>query len=151
MQNIRFKKLEWKFKETNFQYDSINKPSKQISEAQDIWNLFYPYFHELAVENFVVILLGTTNRIQGFDIVSSGSLNSTIVTPREIFRSAIAANCANIILTHNHPSGDCEPSNEDIQITKKLIECGKILDIQIFDHIVFGNKLYCSMQERRLI
>jgi DNA repair protein RadC len=74
-----------------------------------------------------------------------------LVHPREVFRGAIVATCANIILAHNHPSGNLEPSREDISITKKLVEAGKIVDISVLDHIIFGDDGYTSFVEKRLI
>jgi len=74
-----------------------------------------------------------------------------LVHPREVFRGAIVATCANIILAHNHPSGNLEPSREDISITQKLVEAGKIVDISVLDHIIFGDDGYTSFVEKRLI
>lgn len=74
-----------------------------------------------------------------------------MVHPREVFRGAIVATCANIILAHNHPSGNLEPSREDISITQKLVEAGKIVDISVLDHIIFGDDGYTSFVEKRLI
>ena len=89
--------------------------------------------------------------MQGFEIVSSGTLSSAVVDPRTVFRSAIVANCANIIIAHNHPSENCEPSNEDIALTNKLVEVGKLIEINIFDHIIFAGDAYTSFVERRLL
>ena len=74
-----------------------------------------------------------------------------MVHPREVFRGAIVATCANIIIAHNHPSGNLEPSKEDISITKKLVEAGKIIDISVLDHIIFTDDGFTSFEERRLI
>lgn len=71
--------------------------------------------------------------------------------PREVFRGAIVSSCANIIVAHNHPSGNLEPSNEDISLTKKLIEAGKIIEINVFDHIIFAENEYTSFVEKRLM
>ena len=109
-------------------------------------------FKEEPVEVFIVAWLSTSNRIIGFEKVSVGNLNSSIVDPRSVFRSAIVANSASIIVAHNHPSGNQEPSDEDISITKKLVESGKILGIHVFDHLIIcGDSTYTSFVERRLI
>lgn len=102
------------------------------------------------VEKFIVFWLSTSNKVTGFEIISTGSLNASVIYPREVFRGAIVNNCANIILAHNHPSGNLEPSQEDITLTKKLVECGNTMEIKIFDHIIFGDG-YSSLAERRLI
>lgn len=102
-------------------------------------------------ERFVVFWLSSANIVTGFEIISEGLLNSSVVHPREVFRGAIVATCANIILAHNHPSGNKEPSREDLTITKKLIEAGKIIDIAVFDHIIFAENTYTSFVESRLI
>jgi len=102
-------------------------------------------------ERFVVFWLSSANLVTGFEIISEGNLNSSIVHPREVFRGAIVATCANIIIAHNHPSGNPEPSREDINITKKLVEAGKILDVSLFDHIIFAEDKYTSLVESRLI
>ena len=95
--------------------------------------------------------LNSANVVTGFEIVSEGTLNSSVVHPREVFRGAIIATCANIIIAHNHPSGNLEPSQEDISITKKLVEAGKIIEITVFDHIIFADNSYTSFVEKRLI
>lgn len=102
-------------------------------------------------ERFIVFWLNSTNVVQGFEIISEGTLNSSVVHPREVFRGAIVATCANIIVAHNHPSGNSEASNEDIVLTKKLVEAGKIVDIQVFDHVIFAGETYTSFVEKRLI
>ncbi|KAB2846718.1 MAG: JAB domain-containing protein [Melioribacteraceae bacterium] len=102
-------------------------------------------------EKFIVIWLSSANIVVGFEIISEGNLNSSIVHPREVFRGAIVATCANIIIAHNHPSGNPEPSREDINITKKLVEAGKIIDVNLFYHIIFAEDKYTSLLESRLI
>ena len=102
-------------------------------------------------ERFVVFWLSTANTVIGFEIISEGLLNSSLVHPREVYRGAIVASCANIILAHNHPSGNKEPSKEDTSVTKNIIEAGKIIDISVFDHIIFTDDGYTSFVERKLI
>ena len=102
-------------------------------------------------ERFVVFWLNSANVVTGFEVISEGTLNSSVVHPREVFRGAIVATCANIIIAHNHPSGNTDASQEDISITKKLVEAGKIIDISVFDHIIFAEDTYTSFVEKRLI
>jgi DNA repair protein RadC len=124
---------------------------KTVCSPEDVFRLFRSLFSDQPVELFVVIHLKSNNGIAAFEIVNKGVLNSSLVTPREIFKSAILQNAAAIILCHNHPSGNCEPSAEDIQITMKLVESGKLLGIPVNDHIVFGENSYASFAERLLI
>ncbi|MDQ7815877.1 MAG: JAB domain-containing protein [Melioribacteraceae bacterium] len=102
-------------------------------------------------ERFVVFWLNSANVVAGFEIISEGILNASVVHPREVFRAAIVATCANIIIAHNHPSGNLDASQEDIVITKKLVEAGKIIDIAVFDHIIFAEDTYTSFVSRGLI
>ena len=149
---IRFKTLEWRFRETHVKYPALtDMPKKKISSPRDFFELFLPVFKEEPVEIFIVAWLSSANRIIGFEKVSVGNINSSIVDPRSVFRSAIVSNSASIIVAHNHPSGNNEPSAEDISITKKLVESGKLLGVHVFDHIIFADGTYTSFVERRLI
>ena len=103
-------------------------------------------------EKFGILVLDTKNKINAAHIVSMGSLDSTLVHPREVFKLAILNNAASIICFHNHPSGDPEPSEEDINVTKRLQAAGKILGIELVDHIIIGaNKRYISLKQETLI
>ena len=104
-------------------------------------------------EYFVALLLDGKNRITGIHTVSQGSLNQSIVHPRETFKAAILANCGSIILAHNHPTGDTTPSSEDLAITRRLKEAGDILGIKILDHIIIDTEShsYLSFTERGLL
>lgn len=124
---------------------------KKITTPADVAEIFIPLFSHEDKENFVLICLNSANKIIKYEIISVGNLNSSVVHPREIFKSAIENNSASVILLHNHPSGNTEPSNEDISITKKLIEAGKLLDIPVFDHIIIAGAGYSSFVEKRLI
>jgi DNA repair protein RadC len=101
-------------------------------------------------EHFWVIVLNTRNRIRFVELVSLGTLNSSLVHPREVFRRAIKAGASSLILAHNHPSGDTEPSEEDISLTRKLSEAGKIISIEVLDHIIVGNATL-SMREKGIL
>jgi DNA repair protein RadC len=95
--------------------------------------------------------LDTKNRLLSWETVSLGTLSTSVVHPREVFKGAILANAASIILCHNHPSGDPKPSAEDIAITKRLAEAGKILGIDVLDHIIFGEEGFVSLKERNFV
>ncbi|HBG22290.1 MAG: DNA repair protein RadC [Syntrophaceticus sp.] len=102
-------------------------------------------------EHFRVMLLNTKNRVLGLETVSIGSLNASLVHPREVFKNAIQRSAAAIILIHNHPSGDPSPSPEDLEITVRLCEAGRLLGIEILDHIIIGDHVYASFREKGLI
>lgn len=105
------------------------------------------------VEHFVVIPLSTSNKPLGYHVIGKGSLNAVIVTPREVFRAAILMNAASVILAHTHPSGNPEPSREDIAITRQLVEAGKTLDIRVVDHVIvpLHSEEYVSLAERHVM
>lgn len=90
-------------------------------------------------EQLIVACLDMKNKVTNISVVSMGSLNASVVHPREVFKTAILSNSASIIVGHNHPSGDTAPSPQDIAVTNKLIEAGRILDIQVLDHIIIGD------------
>ncbi len=102
-------------------------------------------------ENFVCLHLSIKHSVLSYEIVSVGSLNCSVVHPRETFKGALLANAAAVILAHNHPSGSPEPSPEDVKVTKRLVEAGDILGVQILDHMVFGDTGFVSFKERGLM
>jgi DNA repair protein RadC len=95
--------------------------------------------------------LNSANKIIKYELITVGTLNSSLVHPREVFKVAVENNSASILLLHNHPSGNREPSNEDILLTKKMIEVGKMMDIPIFDHLIIAGDNYTSLVEMRII
>ena len=97
--------------------------------------------HQDEQENFVVLFLDTRNKVKGFDKVTRGLVDRSHVHPREVFRAAIIHGASKIILCHNHPSGDCSPSKQDLTATKNLVEAGEIIGIKVIDHIIVGEKL----------
>jgi DNA repair protein RadC len=114
----------------------------------------YEMFSELiqeTKEHFLALHLDGKNRIICLDRVSIGSLNQSIVHPREVFKSAVLSSASALILVHNHPTGDPSPSSEDIQITRRLREAGTLLGIAVLDHIIIGNGEYCSFVEKGLL
>lgn len=102
-------------------------------------------------EIFCILLLDVKNRPIRKTMVSIGTIQETLIHPREVFRSAVRAGASGILLSHNHPSGDPEPSPEDIRVTKRLVEAGKILDIPVLDHVIVADQSYLSFKERNLI
>jgi DNA repair protein RadC len=128
-------------------------PSKQtyIRKAQDVADICIPVMRYLKREVFKVIFLNTKNGIIHIEDVSIGSLNSSIVHPREVFSLAVKRSASSVVFIHNHPSGDPEPSIEDIETTKRLMSSGDVLGIKILDHIIVGDGRYISLKERGVI
>jgi DNA repair protein RadC len=124
---------------------------RQVKCPEDAASLAQAFLAGVDREHFIVLLLDTKNKVTGINTVSIGSLNSSIVHPREVFKPAIIANAAGIILAHNHPSGDPTPSREDIEVTRQLIEAGKLLQIPVLDHVVLGDDCHCSLKQRALM
>ena len=122
-----------------------------IGNPQNVAGYFIPRFRALKKEEFHVVLLNSAGRIIRYDRVSEGNLNSSIVHPREVFRAAIVEGAASIIGLHNHPSGNPEPSREDLAITRQLVEAGNLLGIPLRDHIIIAGEEYTSLAERGVI
>ncbi len=125
--------------------------NKSIVSPSDIAKIFIPLLRDEVKEKFIVVSLNSANRIIRYDIISTGSLTESVVHPREVFKIAIENNSANIILLHNHPSGNSEASNADIKITKRLVEAGKLFGIEVFDHIIVAENDYYSFVEKQKI
>lgn len=125
--------------------------NKKITSPSDIAEIFIPILRDELKEKFFVVCLNSSNKVIKYELISIGHLNASVVHPREIFKTAIENNSASIVVLHNHPSGNVEPSNEDILLTKKLVEAGKIMEIPLFDHIIVAGNSYSSFVEKRLI
>ena len=131
----------------NWENKKINGPEKVVDVAINVLEL-----HEQAEESFYIFTLDTKCQINGIFEVSRGSLNASIVHPREIFKRALMQNANCIMLLHNHPSGDPAPSTEDINVTNRLIDAGNIIGIKVLDHIVIGDENnYISFKQRNLM
>ncbi|MCT8978240.1 DNA repair protein RadC [Clostridium sp. CX1] len=128
-----------------------NGDEYKISSPKDAADLVMEEMRSLKQEHLKVIMLNTKNVVIFTKDVSVGSLNSSIVHPREVFCDAIRKNSASIIICHNHPSGDPVPSNEDINITCRLKECGKLLGVDLLDHLIIGNGKYTSLKEKGIV
>jgi DNA repair protein RadC len=123
----------------------------QITSPRMVAELLLPLYGNRPVEQFGVVLLDTKHRVMRTTIVTVGTLDASIVHPREVFREAAAAGAAAIVVFHNHPSGDPEPSDEDVQLTHRLIAAGVLMGIDVIDHVILGHVRYCSMKEDRYI
>jgi DNA repair protein RadC len=121
-----------------------------ISSPADIAAMMMPQMAGLDREHLKVIMLNTKNHIIGVQLVYVGSVNAAVVRPAEVFAEAVRRVCPAIVVVHNHPSGDPTPSPEDADTTKRLVEAGRLLDIDVLDHIVIGQGRFVSMRERRL-
>lgn len=122
----------------------------QIKSPSDAANLLMGEMGLLEQEHMRVVLLDTRNRVQDIHTVYQGSLNTTMVRVGELFREAIRASSAAIIVAHNHPSGDPTPSPEDVAVTQQIVAAGKLLDIELLDHLVIGQHRFVSLRERGL-
>ncbi|MBI1807414.1 MAG: DNA repair protein RadC [Ignavibacteria bacterium] len=123
----------------------------QITSPADVVNRFQSLHRDLRHEVFKVLLLDSANHLLRDVTITKGILNSALVHPREVFREAIMEPAASIILLHNHPSGNPEPSPEDLQITRQIVEAGKIIGIPVHDHIIIAADKFTSFVERGLI
>lgn len=128
----------------NFKEYSINSPDS-------VANIFMEELGYKLRECFYILLLDTKNKIISKELISEGTLNSSLVHPREVFKPAIKMSANSIILIHNHPSGDVSPSKEDLQITDRLVETGNIIGISVLDHLIIGNGKFLSFKEKNIL
>lgn len=122
----------------------------QIASPADAANLIMLDMSLLDQEELWVLLLDTKNHVLDFARLYQGSVNASLIRIAEVFRDAIKRNCAAIIVAHNHPSGDPTPSPEDVRITRQISEAGKLLDIELLDHLIIGHQRFVSLKERGL-
>ena len=131
--------------------EASEKPSQEkIKSPEDVIRAVAKKVKGKKKEHFLVLSLDTRNHVIDSQIISIGSLDASIVHPREVFKEAISACAASVIFVHNHPSGDPEPSEEDIKLTKRLIDVGEILGIEVLDHIIICDSNYLSMKAKKL-
>jgi len=126
--------------------DALKVPS--FRSSHDVYEYYRPRFYGLKKERFLCALLDIKNRVFKETTVSDGTLTSSPVHPREVFRYAIKEAAASVLFIHNHPSGDSSPSKDDLDITKRLIETGKIIGINVLDHVVISDSNYVSIMEK---
>jgi DNA repair protein RadC len=120
----------------------------QLRNPRAVAEHLLPQYGSRPVEQFGVLLLDTKHRVLRTTIISIGTLDASIVHPREIFREATAAGAAALVLFHNHPSGDPEPSADDVQLTKRLMAAGVLMGIDVIDHVILADVRYCSLKEK---
>ena len=132
----------------------LSKPVEEgttITTPRDVFDLLMPRMRYYDREHFLVLSLNTKNLVVNIETISIGSLDSSIVHPREIFKHAIQQSAASIVLAHNHPSGDPFPSVEDMEVTRRLQSVSSIVGINILDHVVIGAQTFFSFKEKELI
>jgi len=122
----------------------------QIRAPSEAAHILMPVIGHQEQEHFVVLYLDTRNRVTDRETLYKGSLNTSLVRTAEVFRGAVRRNCAAIIVAHNHPSGDPNPSPEDVALTRRLVDAGKLLEIAVLDHLIIGENRYVSLRERAL-
>jgi DNA repair protein RadC len=116
-----------------------------------VFAAFAPLMEDLKREVFRVVLLDAKNGLLRDYVISEGTLSASLVHPREVFKPAILESAASVILLHNHPSGDPSPSREDVRLTRQLVECARLLDLRVHDHVIVGQGRFVSLAERGLI
>lgn len=121
-----------------------------ITGSADAAKLMQGRMRYLDREQFQVMMLNHKKAVLGIETVSIGTLNSSLVHPREVFKQAIKRSASTVILAHNHPSGNCEPSEQDLQVTSRLKEVGQIVGIEVIDHIIIGEDSYYSFRENNI-
>jgi DNA repair protein RadC len=126
--------------------NSVSTPEDAAKVVRDLFD-----FDHLDREQFVALALNTKNRVIGAWAVSVGSLNASIVHPRELFKPAVMLSAASIVIAHNHPSGDPTPSGADIQLTRRLVKGGDVLGIELLDHVVVGDESIASFRDLGLM
>jgi DNA repair protein RadC len=132
-----------KEKDAHYGTTTIRNPGELASVARK-------FLDNTDREVFLAINFSSANTINSIHVVSIGSLDKTIVHPREVFKAAMLSNSSSIALAHNHPSGSLNPSPEDILITKKLVQCGEILDIKVIDHMIIADDQYLSFAQQKI-
>jgi DNA repair protein RadC len=119
-----------------------------LSTPEQVFARYGPLMEDLKKEVFRMALLDTQNGLLRDALISEGTLTASLVHPREVFKPAILESAASIILVHNHPSGDPTPSREDLRLTRQLVECSKLLDLRIHDHVIIGRERFVSLAQR---
>ncbi|SIR32117.1 DNA repair protein RadC [Priestia flexa] len=124
---------------------------RSIRSPQDAYELLKSFLEDKDREHFIVVTLDTKNQPVSINVCHIGSLNASIVSPREVMKSAILSSGASFMIAHNHPSGNTTESREDVEVTKRLAEAGKLMGIELLDHIIIGDGKYNSLKEKGVI
>ncbi len=127
------------------------EPGRRLRTSAEIYEAFHGRLRDLRKERFLSVLVDARHRVIREDVVSEGTLTASLVHPREVFAPAIREAAGAILLVHNHPSGDPEPSIEDTEITRRLVAVGEIIGIRILDHVVIGDGAYVSLHDRGVL
>jgi len=135
--------------EFNKRHNLAKQNGKPIKSAKDVYEYASSKLNGVDKEHFMILHLDTRNRIIKDEIVSVGTLNSSLIHPREVFKSAIKESANAVIIVHNHPSGDTDPSQEDNEITERLFDAGELLSIKVLDHVIVGKEGYYSFKDNR--
>lgn len=130
---------------------SAVKGKDKISSSRDAFDILYPRMADFRYEEFWILLLNRANKVIGIERISEGGLTGTVADPRKIFNVAIQTDATSVILCHNHPSGNLHPSTADIELTKKMKEAGKVLEITVFDHLIIGDGKYYSFADEGMM
>lgn len=130
---------------------TLSNPPISVSRSQHVFEVIYPNFVDLLHEEFWLVLLNRANQVQSQHRISVGGLSGTVADPKVIFKIALQQSASNIILAHNHPSGQLIPSEEDIKITQKVVEAGRYLEILVIDHLIITDNGYLSFADEGLI
>jgi len=131
--------------------DDEKKKFNSVTSPSELYNILNEKITNFSKEHFYVISLDTRNNFIGIDEISVGTLTASLVHPRETFESAIKRHAAQIVIAHNHPSGETEPSEDDLKITKRLVDAGKIMGIEVIDHIIITRNGFLSFKEKNLM
>lgn len=130
---------------------SVGDSRTTIRSPQDAADMLMPELRDAPQEHFKALYLNTKCEVMKARTITIGCLDASLITPRELFREGIACNCASVIVAHNHPSGDPSPSKEDVDVSKRLVQAGLMIGIEVLDHVVIGDGRWVSMKERGLM
>ncbi len=139
--DVKIRELELVLKTRTSRRNLMDSPRAVFEWARDT------VLFESPVEKFLAVYLDNKNRAAGWKLISQGTVSETIIHPREFFTPGLLCNCSSVIAVHNHPSGILTPSREDVETTRRLIEAGKILGIEMLDHIIVSDENYLSLKE----
>lgn len=151
MKTIRKATVNWKRVQLVKEEGEASIYGKKVTSSQEVYNTIHSLLENEVTEVFIVLFLNTKNKITGYQEVSRGGLNSTVIKPRDVFRAAIMTAVPSIVIAHNHPSGDPAPSQTDIDFTHGLCRAGELLGVQVLDHIVVGEDNHFSFVDAHLM